>query len=116
MANSKPRLGAGNVDITLDGEAVTLKPTLKAAQTLSRQTDGLMGAIERVTRFDLDTITSVVALGTGREVKEVADAVWRTGVSDLAPSAIKYLGILANGGRPADGSNGGEEDADPRNG
>lgn len=113
MANSKPRLGAGNVDITLDGEAVTLKPTLKAAQTLSRQTDGLMGAIERVTRFDLDTITSVVALGSGREVKDVADAVWRTGVSDLAPAAIKFLGILANGGRPADGS-GGEEDADPR--
>ena len=112
---SKASLGAGNVAITLDGEEAVLRPSLKAAQTLSRQADGLMGAIERVTRFDLDTLISVIALGVDKPAKEVAEAVWRTGVSELAPHAIKFLGILANGGRPAD-SSGGEEDADPRDG
>ena len=111
---SKAKLGAGSVEITLDGEAVVLRPTLRAAQTLSRQADGLIGALERVSRFDLDTLTSVVALGLDRDVKEVADAVWRAGASTLAPKAIKYLGMLSNGGRPSD-SSGGEEDADPRN-
>ena len=82
---AKASLGAGNVVITLDGEEAVLRPSLKAAQTLSRQTDGLMGAIERVTRFDLDTLTSVIALGVDKPSKEVAEAVWRTGVSDLAP-------------------------------
>lgn len=113
---AKAKLGAGSVEITLDGEAVVLRPTLRAAQTLSRQTDGLMGAIERVTRFDLDATISVIALGLDRSAKDVADAVWRTGCSELAPDCIKFLGILANGGRPADSSDGGEEDADPRNG
>lgn len=112
---AKAKLGAGGVEITLDGEAAVLRPTLRAAQQLSRQTDGLMGAIERVTRFDLDTIISVVALGLDRTPKDVQDAVWRTGCSDLAPHCIRFLGVLANGGRPADGSEGGEEDGDPRN-
>lgn len=110
---AKTSLGIGNVEITLDGEAVALRPSLKAAQTLSRQADGLMGAIERITRFDVDTLTSVIALGLDRPVKDVGEAVWRTGVSELAPHAIRYLGILANGGRPA-GSEGGSGDADPR--
>lgn len=112
---SKASIGAGNVPITLDGEDVVLRPSLKAAQTISRQADGIMGAIDRVARFDLDALISIIALGLDKPVKEVADAVWRTGCSDLAPAAIKFLGILANGGRPSDGS-GGEEDADPRNG
>lgn len=110
---AKPSIGAGNVAITLDDEEVVLKPTLKAAQAISRQNGGIMSAVERVTRFDLEAITSVVALGLGREAKDVAEAVWRTGCSTLAPHVIKYLGMLANGGRPADG---GEGDADPRNG
>lgn len=110
---SKPSLGAGNVAISLDDEEAVLRPTLKAAQAISRQNGGIMSAVERVTRFDLETITSVVALGTGRETKEVAEAVWRTGCSTLAPHVIRYLGILANGGRPADGD-GGSGDENPR--
>ena len=112
---AKASLGAGNVPITLAGEVVVLRPTLKAAQTLSRRSDGLIGAIERVSRFDLDTVVAVVALGLDVPEKDVAEKVWSAGVNELAPAAIKYLGILANGGRPAD-DKGGEGDGDPRNG
>lgn len=111
---AKARLGAGNVEIELDGEPIVLKPTLKAAQTLSRQADGLLGAVQRVSRFDLDTITQVIALGSGQKVTEVADAVWRTGVTELAEPVIRYISVLSNGGRPVDESGGGEGDADPQ--
>ncbi len=109
---SKPSLGAGNVDIELAGETVTLRPTLKAAQTISRQGGGIMGAVDRVTRFDLDALTAVVASGLDKPAKDVAESVWRAGCSTLAPSVIKYLGMLANGGRPA-GEPGGEGETDP---
>jgi len=111
--NKKSSIGAGNVEITLDGDTVTLRPTLKAAQSISRQAGGIMGAVEAVSKFDLDAITSIIALGLDRPVKEVAEAVWRTGCSDLAPAVIKFLGILANGGRPLD-DDGGEGDGDPQ--
>ncbi len=110
---AKPSSGAGTVAIKLDYEEVVLRPTLKPPQTTSLQNGGIMIAVERVTRFDLEAITSVVALVLGREAKDVADAVWRTGCSTRAPHVIKYLGMLANGGRPADG---GEGEDDPLNG
>lgn len=110
---SKAQMGAGNVEIDLDGERVTLKPSLKAAQTTSRQAGGIIGAVDAVTKFDLDAITNIIALGLGKEPKEVADAVWRTGVANLAPSVVAFLTVLANGGRHPDAT-GGEGGADPQ--
>lgn len=113
--SKKPTLGAGNVEIELAGETVVLRPTLKAAQSASRQFGGIMGAIDRLVRCELDVLTGVIALGLDKPAKEVADAVWRTGATDLAPKAIEYLSILANGGRPPN-DDGGEEPADPPSG
>lgn len=107
---SKASLGIGNVEIDLDGEKVVLRPTLKAAQTISRLNGGILGAVEAVVKFDLETITSVVALGLGKEPKDVADRVFEAGIANLAPAVVRYLTIIANGGRPS----GGEEAADPR--
>lgn len=111
---SKPALGAGNVTINLDGESVTLRPTLQAAQAISRQSGGISGAVRAVGQFDLDAIVSVVTLGlglTGNDAKEVPGRVYRTGLTDLIGPVSNYLTILANGGRPVTG---GEEDADPQ--
>jgi hypothetical protein len=108
---TKASLGAGNVEITLDGETAVLKPTLLAAQTISRQAGGIIAAVEAAAKFDVDAVTGVIALGLGRKPTEVAEAVWSTGIADLAPKAIEFLTILANGGRRA---NGGEEKANPR--
>jgi hypothetical protein len=113
---TKPSLGAGNVEIELDGETVVLKPTLRAAQTISRQNGGILGAVDRVSKFDLDTLTQVVALGlnaTGKDAETIPDKVWSTGMTDLVGPVTRYLSILANGGRPVK-AGGGEEDADPR--
>ncbi|PSJ60744.1 hypothetical protein [Pseudaminobacter soli (ex Li et al. 2025)] len=114
MTKSKAALGAGNVEIELDGETVTLRPSLQAAQTISRQAGGISSALSAVGRFEFDTIVTVVTLGlglTGNDAKEVPGRVYRTGLSDLIAPLSIYLANIANGGRPAAG---GEEDQDPR--
>lgn len=110
---SKAQLGAGNVEIELDGEKVVLRPTLRAAQAISRQEGGIMAAVQALSKLDIDALTGVIAFGLGKEPKDVADAVWRTGAADLTPPAARFLTILANGGRPSD-SKGGEEGENPR--
>lgn len=97
-------IGAGNVDIMLDGEAVTLRPTLRAAQTISKSAGGIVSAVQAVGRFDFDTIVSVIALGlnktTPRDQQDIAEKVYATGLNELVEPVTNYLAILANGGRP----------------
>lgn len=115
MDGRKARLGAGDVEIDLDGETMMLKPSLKAAQTLSRQNGGISAAIQAVSKLEFDVLVQVITLGIGAsDSKQVAEKVWRTGMTTLAAPAIKYLSIIANGGRPLDDENrGGEEEQDP---
>lgn len=113
---AKATLGAGNVDITLDGEPAVLRPSLQAAQSISRQNGGISGAVRAVGQFDFDAIVSVVTLGlgvTGAEAKEIPNKVWKTGLTELVGPVSSFLTILANGGRPI--SSGGEEGEDPQN-
>jgi hypothetical protein len=106
-------IGAGNVELTLDGQTVTLRPTLRAAQTLSKQSGGLMSAVQAVARLELEVITSVIAMGlnitTPREINDLAEKVWSTGVVDLVEPVTKYLTILANGGRSVEAIGGSGE-------
>jgi hypothetical protein len=114
---STTSIGAGNIEITLDGEKVVLRPTLRAAQTISKQNGGIMSAVQAVANFDFETITSVIALGlnlTGSvRVNEVAEKVYTTGLVDLVEPVTKYLTVLANGGRSTE-AKGGEEEQDPQ--
>jgi adenylosuccinate lyase len=97
------QIGAGDVTITLSGNQVTLRPTLRAAQTISRQAGGIVGAMQAVGKFDFDVIANVVALGIGKtrpeEIQQVAEQVYETGLTDLVPHVTTYLTNLANGGR-----------------
>ncbi|MEO9230370.1 MAG: hypothetical protein ABI216_15700 [Devosia sp.] len=97
-------LGAGNVDILLGDETVTLRPTLRAAQTISKQSGGIVSALQAVSRFDFDVISSVIALGLNktspRDQQDIAEKVYETGLSDLIEPVTNFLAILANGGRP----------------
>jgi len=118
MTKNKAQLGAGNVEIELDGETVTLKPSLRAAQAISRQSGGISAAVAAVGRFDFDAIVSVVTLGLGAsdaEAKAIPEKIFVTGLTDLVGPVTKFLTIIANGGRPID-QNGGEEAADPLKG
>ncbi|RVD66408.1 hypothetical protein [Mesorhizobium sp. M7A.F.Ca.ET.027.03.2.1] len=106
---TKASLGAGNVHIQLDGETVTLRPTLKAAQAISRQAGGLIATLKGLSELDLDVVTGVIAAGLGRKTADIEDEVFRTGVVSLIPGATAFIGILANGGRPSEAGGSGEE-------
>ena len=108
MSENKAALGAGNVEIVLDGEKVTLKPSLKAALALSAQPGAIAGAVEAVGNFNLQTMTMVVSLASGRDTEETAEAIYKTGMVDLSPPIVRFLMMLANGGKPVTGGSGGE--------
>jgi hypothetical protein len=103
MEKNEARLGAGNVEIELDGQIVTLKPSLRAIQILSRQYGGLVTAIDAVGKYDFNAIEQAISVGLNvnqKESRELPDKIFRTGLTNLAGPVISYLSILSNGGRP----------------
>lgn len=108
MEPNKTRMGAGDVVITLGGVDYTLRPTLNAAQIISRQSGGIRGAIDSILRMDMDVIAKVVTLGLGpqqaKNIKNLAEAIWEAGLTDdtgaIIAKCVEYLHVLANGGRP----------------
>lgn len=96
---SRPEIGAGDIAIELDGEDVVLRPSLKAATSLSRGYGGIVNLINKCGVYDFDTIVAVVTAGLGVQSKDIPDKCWRTGMIELAPMCIRYLHVLANGGR-----------------
>lgn len=109
MSNYKPRLGSGNVPVTIDGEALELVPTYAAMAKISSRGGGLRGAMERILQLDADTIVDVIAVGLGygankRPPKDLSERIWRTGFTlatgGIADAAFEYVNVLANGGRP----------------
>lgn len=97
---NKP-VNAGEVRITLAGEDRVLRSSLRAARIVSTGQDGFVGALQRLSRFDLDAFVSIIAAGLGREPKDVEEAVFETGLPDLVEPTSKYVGYLMRGGREA---------------
>lgn len=110
-------LGAGDVEITLEGEKATLRPTLRAAQAISKQSGGIIAAVNAVGRFDLETMTAVIALGLNvtspNALNALAEKIYTTGMADLVEPVTTYLTVLANGGKRVDRA-GGEGEGSPR--
>jgi hypothetical protein len=108
MRMGKPTIGAGDVEIILEGQPAILRPSLRAAQTVSRHAGGVVGAMQAVGRFDFDVIVLVVAQGLGKvktdELSAVAEQVYATGLTDLVPKLTEFLTNIANGGRPSSGA------------
>ena len=111
----KPKLGAGDVPIILDGEKFVMRPTLAAAQKISRQSGGILEAVRKVGAFDMDMIVSVIGAGLGtlpREYDELGEKVFNTGLANVVTPVIEFLGVISGGGRPPP-EEGDEEEQDP---
>lgn len=102
MAESK--IGTGEVELHLPGEALVLKPTLRAALEVSRRLNGFLEADRRLSALDLDAVITVISAGLGPDVKDVGEKVFATGVNTLVVPAITFVGYLANGGKAFDSS------------
>ena len=116
-------IGAGDVAIVLCGVDEVMRPSWKAAKTLSTKYNGLSSAIERVLRLDMSVVVDVVAIGLGytstkRPPEDLERKIYETGLTDdtggLAERCVTFLHVLAGGGRLPDSSGGGDDDsADP---
>lgn len=113
--------GAGNVEITLGGEQLTLRPTLQAALTVSRQGGGIRGAMTRAMDMDLDTLVMVIRAGIGtdeaKRLKNLDTMVFEAGLTDAGGAVVsrvmEFLANLARGGRPVDAVDGAGDDKSP---
>ena len=108
--------GAGDVPIEVGGATYVLRPTLEAALAISRQFGGIREAMSRVNSLDLDAVVSVIRAGMGtaeaRKIKNLEAVIWGGGLlsgnGELILGCVNFLIYLANGGRPSEGSDGGE--------
>lgn len=118
---SQPEIGAGDIEIELDGNILYLKPTLSACQRISAMRGGLNASIEKCLQMDFDAICQVISAGLDlnpTQSKMIPEAVFKAGLYDVSAKAIEFISVVGNGGRPLDedddeGEREGEEPADP---
>lgn len=93
---------AETIDLILDGEPMELVPTMFAAQKLSDKYNGLLVLCDLINGGSFGAITDVLWYGLGANAGERADLakkVYEAGLSKLAPKLVRYIVLLANGGR-----------------
>lgn len=98
------KLNEGEVAISIEGNPFVLKPTLRAMTAINSQFGGMAAARKAVVEQDFFGVIGVIRHGVGMtdaQAINLSEAVFRNGMTgDLLVPLIRYLGILANGGRP----------------
>jgi hypothetical protein len=98
------KLSAGDVVITINGQERVLKPTLRALTVISSQYNGLFKAREMIVQQDFAACVFIIRHGLNlndREAKTLPDEIYENGLTfDLLGPLIRFMGILANGGKP----------------
>lgn len=111
-----PLPGSGDVPITIDGEALFLKPSLKACMALSRMHNNPHETASKVMAMEFDVIVNVIAIGLNRSVtKDLQEKVYKTGLVDVRPALISFIHVVNNGGRPLNLGDAAEEQEDKEN-
>lgn len=116
------KLNDGEIEISLNGDTLVLKPTLAAIRALSRIGGGLSGVQTKLAAQDFDTVAQVIRLGAGMkdaDAKSLDQRIYRNGLgSDLLVPLIRFVAILGNGGKPVDddGTDAGDDAGGDRGG
>jgi hypothetical protein len=109
------QINDGDVEVVLNGQSLVLRPTLRAMSAISS-----MGGLGKVRQALVDqefgTVVSVIMHGANlagtRDAKELPEAVFKNGLdASLLVPLIRYVAILANGGKPLTED---EEDEQPK--
>ena len=90
------------VDVVLDGETYTLKPSLKAATAICRQYGGYLGAMQAIASSDINAFLYIGQQGISKKSISSADldeAIYGEGIGKLLDPFLRYLRILQNGGK-----------------
>lgn len=102
MSDDAAMPGDGNIPIRLDGKDHELVPSMAACIAISRIAGGLNAASARVLALDIETVCSIIIAGLGlnpTQAKMVPEAVYRTGLIQLAAPCVDFIRVVANGGR-----------------
>lgn len=92
-----------DVKLILDGEELTLKPTLDACLGISRLHNSPMITAGKITDMDFDTILHVLALGIGVQPdRKLQDRLFKSGLLDIRTPLIEFIHVVNNGGRPVE--------------
>jgi hypothetical protein len=98
------KITAGETVVTLNGEDLVLRPTLRAVTQISRLYGGLAKARAELVAENLDAVVTILRLGTGmsdRDAKDLGERVYQNGITaQLLVALIKYVAVLGNGGKP----------------
>lgn len=98
--DEKPKVGAGDVPITLGGKTHQLKPSAGAFLSISRQYGGLVKAMDAVRSLDADAMALVIAQGLQSKSTKIGDYVYDAGPIHCMAPVLRYLSNLSNGGAP----------------
>lgn len=109
------QINEGDVEIDLNGQTITLRPTLRAMNAIS-SLGGLGKVRQALVDQEFTTVVSVIMHGANmagtRDAKELPEAVYKNGLdAPLLVGLIKFVAILANGGKPLPEN---EDDSQPR--
>jgi hypothetical protein len=88
------------VSVTLNSQVFQLRCTLRALKEINTRFGNFSDAYRKITQFDFDAFTIIVAAGLGSTVRDVEADVFRTGMIELVKPCTDYLNLLSNGGRP----------------
>lgn len=99
----KARIGGGKVAIELDGNGLTLEPSLEACIAVSSMAGGLRAAAERCSNLHFETVLNVLAAGLNlnpsQRDKMLPKAIYEAGIVKCSSWAIDFINIVGNGGR-----------------
>lgn len=117
---SEPSVGAGDVEIFLDGKAITLKPSLDACIKISKMggPGGMNTVAQRLANLDFemfcDVVTAALAVNPV-QAKSVPAAVYNAGMIHLLGPLLTFVRIINHGGTLPDDeeSEAGEDAAAP---
>jgi hypothetical protein len=91
----------GTVDVNIGAETYILTFNLKAVKRIERVFGGILPAMQEVQKFNLGAVVQVVAAGAGlalkpKEVEELEEQIYDTGMISITPSLVEYLSALLN--------------------
>lgn len=98
------KITAGETLVTLNGDAILLRPTMRAATQLSRLYGGLAKVRAELVAENFDAVVATLRLGaamTDRDARDLGERVYENGLTgELLVGLIKFVAMLGNGGKP----------------
>ena len=94
-----------NIVVKLSDKEYTLRPSVAAMRTISRQYNGLRNARDMLVAENFDAVVFIIRVGAGlrdnREVNELDERIYETGLTgELLIQLINYVAMLGNRGQP----------------